>query len=292
MLAVALACSVGSGAYAAGDISKSTPVQMGNTRMSTADISDFASSLTQEVRNQALADPALMTRLIQLEIIRRAILHEAVARKWQKRPDIVRQVDVARNAIVLKSYLASKAVIPPGYPSEDDIKATYDLNRGSFVTPRQYRLEQIFLQIPADPKKARETEQKAKLLAKSARGGARFEDLARQNSQHKPSAEKGGDMGWAYETQILPEIRNVVAGMRRNEVSDPIRSNVGWHIIKMLETKPASVRPLSEVRPLIVADLRQRKEQATEQLFIVQMLQKTPVKANYAELRNIFRAAQ
>ncbi len=282
--------AIGAGASAATDGRKGAPVRLGGTTMSPAEVTGFAKSLTPEIRSQALSDSALMKRLIQLEIIRRAILREALAKKWQERPDVAGQIETARNAIVLKAYLASKAAVPAGYPSEKDIQAAYDLNRTNFMTPRQYRLAQIFLQAPADPKQAQPVAEKAAALARQARNGAKFEILARRHSQHQPSAEKGGDMGWAYETQLIPEIRKTVSGLRQGEVSVPIRSGAGWHIVKMLQTRPASVRPLAEVRPLIVSELRQRKEQEGEQKFVVQMLQKSPVEANEAEIRNIFRS--
>ena len=120
----------------------------------------------------------------------------------------------------------------------------------------------------------------------------KFEDLARASSQHKPSALKGGDMGWAPETQILPEIRQVVAGMAKGEISAPIRSDVGWHVVRMLDTRPAAPRPLAEVTPLIIASLRQSKQQQDEQLYIVRMLQKTPVTVNQPLVRKAFETAR
>jgi parvulin-like peptidyl-prolyl isomerase len=240
-----------------------------------------------------LADQQVMNRLVQLEIIRKAILGEAKAKNWQKRPEVAKQIDQAADAITLKDYLASVVALPAGYPSADDIRKAYDLNRDRFMVPRQYHLEQIFIASPKGDKNAASAQKTASDLATRARSsGVKFEDLARASSQHKPSALKGGDMGWAPETQILPEIRQVVAGMAKGEISAPIRSDVGWHVVRMLDTRPAAPRPLAEVTPLIIASLRQSKQQQDEQLYIVRMLQKTPVTVNQPLVRKAFETAR
>jgi peptidylprolyl isomerase len=292
-LGLMLALMAWSPALALTEQPKDAVAQLGATRLSPADFSDFLHAMDPQTRSQAQADPQVMTRLIQLEVIRKAILREAVAKNWQQKPDVAKQVAVARDAIVLKSYLGSVAEMPANYPSEQDIKSSYDLNRDKFLVPRQYHLAQIFISSPAGDRNAAAALQKAKALAAQARGGKiRFEDLARQNSQHRPSAEKGGDIGWLFDSQIMPEIRGKAAGMRSGEVSDPIRGDQGWHIVRLIDTKPAGLKPLAEVRPLIAASLRQQRQQEQEQQYIVRLLQKTPVTVNQAQVRKALEAAR
>lgn len=267
--------------------------QMGATRFLTSDLKDFIDAMAPEARRQALANPKLMLQLIQAEVARKAVLNEAVAKKWQLKPAVTKQIDAARDAIMVKTYLASVAVLPQSYPSDADVKSAYDLNRDKFLVPRQYRLEQIFISSPQGDRNAAAALKKANELAAQAHArGARFEDLARQNSQHKPSAEKGGDTGWLAESQLQPAIRAKIAGMMRGDVSDPIRSDQGWHIVRLIDTKPAALRPLGEVRPLIVASLRQQKQQSGELQYIAHMLQKTPVRVNEDKLRSLLEASQ
>src|SRR5262249_4663978 len=129
-------------------------------------------------------------------------------------------------------------------------------------------------------------------LAKRARAkNAIFEDLARTSSEHQPSATRGGDLGWADQTQLVPEIRNEVAGMNKGEISDPILGSSGWHIVRLVDTKPAGPRPLAEVKDTLVATLRQRKIQELQQAYIAKLLEKSPVAVNEARLRALFEAA-
>lgn len=267
--------------------------QMGTARFMASDLKDFVGKMEPETRRQALANPKLMNQLIQAEVARKAVLNEAIARKWQSQPAVAKQIDTARDAIVLKTYLASVTELPQSYPSQADIKAAYDLNRDKFLVPRQYRLAQIFIASPPGDKNAAAALKKASDLAAKARArGARFDDLARQNSQHKPTAEKGGDTGWLPESQLQPAIRAKIAGMMRGDVSEPIRGDQGWHILRLTDTKPAGLKPLAEVRGLIVASLRQQKQQSDELNYIARMLQKTPVSVNEAKLRTALEAAR
>jgi peptidylprolyl isomerase len=289
---ISLACilAVAGGAIAGDD--QGAVAKLGATQFTAADLSAFVQSLDPAARKQALADPQTMNRLVQLEIIRKAILDQAKAKNWQKRPDVAKQISQAADAITLKDYLASVVAMPPGYPSQQEIQQAYDLNRDRFMQPRQYHLEQIFVASPKDDKNAASAQKKAGEIVAKLGSGTKFEELARTASEHKASAAKGGDMGWAPENQILPAIREKIAGMSKGEISAPIRSDAGWHIVRMLDTKPAAPRPLAEVTPLIVASLRQNKQQQDEQLYIVQMLQKTPVTLDQAAVRKAFEAGR
>jgi peptidylprolyl isomerase len=292
-LPILLALLLWSPVLAATEEPKGAVAQLGATRFTAADLRDFVRTLEPEIRKQALANPQLLNRLIQLEVIRKAVLNEAVTKRWQQKPEVAKQIDTARDAIVLKSYLASVVDLPGSYPSNPEIKAAYDLNRDKFMVPRQYRLAQIFIASAQGDKNTAAAVNKANDLAVRAHArNARFEDLARQNSQHRPSAGKGGDTGWLIESQILPEIRAKIAGMARGEISEPIHSRQGWHIVRLLDTRPAAPKPLAEVKSLIATSLRQKKQQDEEQQYIVRMLQKTPVTVDGPKLRSALETAR
>jgi peptidylprolyl isomerase len=286
-IGVLLALALPASAASPGD-----PVaQLGTTRFLAGDLKGFVNAMSPELRHQALADPQTMNRLIQLEIVRKALLNEAIAKNWQSQPAVVKQIETARNTAILSSYLASVAALPNNYPAEAEIKAAYEQNRDKFLVPRQYRLGQIFIASAKGDANAAVAEKKVnELAAKAHAPGASFADLARKSSQHKPSADKGGDEGWVTEGVILPEIRAKIAGMAKGEVSDPIRSSQGWHIVRLLDTKPASVLPLDQVRASIVTSLRQKKQAEAEQQYIAGMLQKMTL--NQARLRTALETTQ
>jgi len=268
--------------------------RLGGSEFTATTLKDFVQSLDRNARKQALSDPQLMNRLVGAELARLALLNEAKAKKWEQRPDVARQIDRSRDEIIVSNYLSSVAAIPRDYPSDAEVKVAYDSNRDSFMAPRQYRLAQIFVQLPptSDKKALDAAQKKANDLARQARAkNANFEAIARTNSEHPASAARGGDLGWADQNQIVPEIRNQVVGMTKDEISDPILGSTGWHIVRMLDTRPAAPRPLAEVKDSLAAMLRQHKAQEAQQMYIARLLEKNPASVNQARLRALFESS-
>ena len=268
--------------------------RLGSTEFRAADFANFIRLLDPALRKQAASDPQVRNKLVGLEIARIAVLNEAKAKNWQQRPDVAREIERARDDVIVNSYLASVAVMPKGFPSDTDIQSAYNLNRDSFMMPRQYHLAQIFIASPKGADKKVEDAAKKKLgdVAQRLRApNAKFEDVARAFSDHKSSAVKGGDTGWASQDQIAPEIRKEVIGMPAGEMTEPIRSDAGWHIVRLIATKPAQPRPLVEVKDSLIATLRQRKTKDTQQAYVSKLIEKTPVSVNEEGLRKLFETA-
>ena len=290
---LALAGSAAAPALAA-DPTPDVVAKVGTADIPASALQDFVRTLDPVVRRQALADPATMDRLLRAELTRMAVLKEAEAQKWDKRPEVVREIQRVRDEAVTASFLKSVATPPAGYPSEADIKAAYDLNRDALMAPRQYRLSQIFVAIPAggDAKAEAAARQQAEdLTAKARAKGADFDALAKAASGGKPG-EQGGDLGWAAETDIVPEIRAQIAGMAQGEISDPIRVRSGWHIVRLDETRPAGPRALAEVHDALATALRQRKAEADQQAYLSGLLAKTPIAVNATGIKKIFENLQ
>jgi peptidylprolyl isomerase len=265
--------------------------RLGTTDITVAELQGMVQSLDPAVRQQAAKDTQFMNRLVRTEIERMAVLQEAKAQKWDDRAEVAAQIARARDQVIATTFLAAMAAPAKDFPTSAEIQAAYDLNRDKFMLPRQYDLQQIFIAMPAADAKAAQSaaEKKAQELAHKAKvKGADFAALARKFSEHAASAERGGEMGWAAESQVIPEIRAQIEGMAKNEVSDAIRAGDGWHIVRLVDTKPAAPRPLADVKDSIVAALRQRQEQINAQTYIGKLLDKAPISVNEMALRKIF----
>ena len=94
-------------------------------------------------------------------------------------------------------------------------------------------------------------------------------------------------MGWVPEPQLLPEIRAAVVRMTKGEVSTPIRTAAGWHVIRLIDRKPSAVRPLADVREQIIATMRLRKAQEVERAYVEGLLSKGTVTINSSELQKL-----
>src|SRR5262249_39927760 len=163
---------------------------------------------------------------------------EAKGKGWDSRPDMVRRMNEAKDVVILQSYLASLVPADPAFPSEAEVTTAYEANKGHFLAPRLYRLAQIVLTVKpgATPQEDEEAGRKAgELRAQAMRPKADFAEIARKHSQDPQSAEKGGDVGWLREPDMMPPVRDAVSGLTENGISQPVRVPDGWHVLKLLE---------------------------------------------------------
>ncbi len=106
-----------------------------------------------------------------------------------------------------------------------------------------------------------ETEEDAKRLVEEARGGENFAELAKEHSTG-PSGPSGGDLGWFSDGMMVQPFQDAVAQMQPGSISDPVKTQFGWHVIKLDETRVKDAPGLDEVRAEIEETLRQKAIEA------------------------------
>ena len=158
--------------------------------------------------------------------------------------------------------LAARASVSP-----DEVKAVYeqDLKAGKYGTPEERRASHILVSVPAsasdDAKKAAEA--RANEIAERVRKNPNaFADVARKESQDPGSAAQGGDLGFFPRngTMVKP-FEDAVFSAKKGEVVGPVRSDFGYHVIRVTDIRPAKVRSLAEATPEIEANLKKAKAQ-------------------------------
>ena len=262
--------------------------RVGNAEIKLGQVRDFLRAADPNVRQQAEKDPQVLNRLVRNELGRLAVLAEARDKKWDQRPDVQQAIEVARTNVIFGSYLQSIVQMPQGFPSDAEIQAAYETNKGNLMKAGEFQLAQIFLSVPpsADKGVTDAVQRRADELARKARAkGADFAALAREASDHRESAVNGGNLGWLNAQSLLPEVRNAVGIMAKGDVSAAIRSTTGFHIVKVLDTKPSVVASLSEVREALVQTLRQRKAEELQAVYLNSMLERGGLAINEVALR-------
>ena len=261
--------------------------KMGDAELHSGELKTILEAQAPDARRQLSTDPAALERLVRSELMRKAVLNEAKQKGWDKRPELQPLLERAHDQVVVSSFVGNVAKPAEGYPSDDEIKQFYEANKAQLLAPAQYLLAQIFLPATdaTDKAKAEEARKKiADLGTKMGKSGTDFAKLAKENSAHKESADKGGELGWVSEEQMVPEIRRAVTPMAKGEVSAPIKSAAGWHLIKLLDKKPAATRPLPEIRSQLVVAMRNRKAQDMERAYLEALSIKLPPTINQIEL--------
>ena len=142
-------------------------------------------------------------------------------------------------------------------PSEEELQAYYDTNLSQYRTPGQVRASHILLRIGESDEA--EVETRAASLAARARGGEDFAALAIEFSEDEGTAGNGGDPGTFGRGRMVPEFEAAAFSMAPGEVSDPVKSSFGYHVILVTEAEEEVTEPFEDVRDSIANILKQER---------------------------------
>jgi peptidyl-prolyl cis-trans isomerase D len=162
--------------------------------------------------------------------------------------------------------LRAKTVVPAS-----DIEREYNNNSEQYTTPEQVRASHILLKT--EGKDDASVKAKAEALLKQARNGADFAELAKKNSEDEASAKNGGDLDYFGRGRMVPEFDQAVFAMQPGAISDLVKTQYGYHIIKLVDKKNATTRPLAEVRQQLNDQLAYQRAQ-TQAADLAQTLEK------------------
>ena len=151
--------------------------------------------------------------------------------------------------------LRAKTLVPAS-----DIEREYNNNSEQYTTPEQVRASHILLKT--EGKDAAAVKAKAEGLLKQARAGADFSELAKKNSEDEASAKNGGDLDYFGRGRMVPEFDQAVFAMQPGTISDVVKTQYGYHVIKLVDRKNATTRPLAEVRQQLNDQLAYQRAQA------------------------------
>jgi len=146
--------------------------------------------------------------------------------------------------------------------NKDDVRKYYDEHQGDFGTPEERRAAHILISVNAAASQAEQDTAKAKaeqLLLQARQDPAKFSELAKKNSQDPGSAANGGDLGFFGHGMMVKPFEDATFALKAGEISGLVKSDFGYHIIKLIAVKPSRVLPFDEAREGIVNKLRQQK---------------------------------
>ncbi|MBF0421688.1 MAG: peptidylprolyl isomerase [Magnetococcales bacterium] len=254
---------------------------MGDVKLYADELNELFANSDPKAKARVLASPKLLDQTIREELLKKFIVQQATANGFDKQPAIQWVMARDRDKILLEAYLNSKSKPEDSFPSEAMIKEAYQQNVKNFAVPPQAHIAQIFLPLDGEEKEQKAATQKMVELAKKAKTkGTDFAALAKEHSKHTESAPNGGDMGWIAINQLVPEIGKEVESMKPGDIKGPFHSNQGLHIIKLIESKPASVRTQEEAKPILIAGLKKQRMDTLRAQLLKEIMDKTPAIIN------------
>ncbi|MCE1251018.1 MAG: peptidylprolyl isomerase [Comamonadaceae bacterium] len=193
--------------------------------------------ITPEVENQ-----------IKEEVIAREIfLQEAQKRGLEATADYKNQMELARQTILIRELFTDYQKKNP--VTDAEIQAEYD----KFVAAnsgKEYKASHILV----------EKEDEAKAIIASIKKGAKFEDIAKKKSKDPGSGARGGDLDWANPSSYVSEFTEAMLKLKKGEMTtEPVKSQFGWHIIRLDDERQAQLPKLDDVKPQIAQQLQQQK---------------------------------
>jgi peptidylprolyl isomerase len=247
---------------------------LGQVVVSQDELQQFLQVLPAAQREAMRNDRVVLEQWLRSRLAEKAVVEQAKAQEWDKKAEIRSAIEEAQNQVILRSYLQSVSEPAADYPSEQDLQTAYQANQDQFQLPAMYRLSQIFLSVPdKDEQALAQAKKRADAWVKQMREGkADFAALAKEHSDEKISAERGGDNGFLPMSQLVPAMRATVAKLEPGQLSDPIVQADGVHILQLTDLRPASVRSLEEVKPALRDALRRQRQQEATQAYVAGML--------------------
>jgi peptidyl-prolyl cis-trans isomerase D len=185
------------------------------------------------------------------------ITPQDVEEYYQANQEKFRTPEAVRAAYVV---LSAADVAKQVEVTEAELRQAYEADEASNVTPAKRRISHILITVPpgADEKTLQQAEARAEQLAKQARATKDFGALAKEHSDDKDSAAKGGDLG-DLAVGLLPEVDKAVRTLKQGDVAGPVRSQYGFHVVKLTSYTPEVRRSFESVKRELNEQVRRRK---------------------------------
>jgi len=215
--------------------------------------SSRADAMIKQLASQGQPDSPQLRAMVKEELINREILiQEADKRGLSNTAEVKNQVEIARQSIAIRAlvqdYLQKNPV------KDADIQAEYDKFK-SQAGDKEYHARHILV----------EKEDEAKAIITKLKGGAKFEDLAKQ-SKDPGSAANGGDLDWASPASFVKPFSDAMVGLQKGQITEaPVKTQYGFHVIKLEDVRAAKLPAMEEVKPQIAESLQQKKLQAFQE---------------------------
>jgi len=188
---------------------------------------------------------AIREDMINLEVISQ----EAKKKGLDKDTDVIEQTALAKESVLVGAYVQDYA--KSHTLSEDQLKQEYEKLKTNLGT-KEYKVSHILV----------DSEDEAKAIIKQLGKKGNFEKIAKEKSKDAGSAEKGGSLGWAVPTNFVAPFANAMLSLKKGTYTkDPVKTQFGWHVIKMDDERSLKVPSFEELKPQIQQRLQQQQIQ-------------------------------
>ena len=214
-----------------------------------------------EQKAQGAPDSPELQNAVKEELVRREILaQEAKKKGMDKNPNIQGQIELAKQAVLIRAYLSDYVKANP--ISEAQLKAEYDVIKNNLGST-EYKSRHVLV----------EKEEEAKAIIAKLDKGEKFSELAKQ-SKDPGSKDKGGELGWSSPAAYVKPFGEALTKLKKGEYTKtPVHSDFGYHVIQLDDSRPANPPPFDQVKP----QMQQRASQQQIETLVKELRSKAKV---------------
>jgi peptidyl-prolyl cis-trans isomerase C len=172
---------------------------------------------------------------------------EAVKKGIDKTPEVADQIAMARQSILANAYVQD--LVKSGAVTDEQVKAEYDRIKAT-ISGSEYKARHILVEKESD---ARD------IIARLKKDPSAFARLAKEKSKDEGSRVQGGELGWFDAGRMVPEFGAAVSKLDKGKfTSEPVKTQFGYHVILLEDSKPVEAPPLEQVKPQLTQQLQQQ----------------------------------
>ncbi|MDI6743744.1 MAG: peptidylprolyl isomerase [Thermodesulfovibrionales bacterium] len=248
-------------------------VKLNEIGITKDDIEKELQSMPEDVREAFLQDSNQFMRFLEDMANKEALHQEAVKKGIDKDSALQKKLEYYKKITIIQMLL-EKELSQKVKVSDSEIKEYYKKNMGELASPEQIRLSHIMTKSEATIKKAHERIKK----------GEDFAKVAKELSEDKQSAALGGDLGSFEDGKMPPEFNNAIRALKKGDVSQPVKTEFGYHIIKVTDRKKGKNVDINNIKEDIRRVLLQEKQKEILDKYLQDIKKMYKVKINKAEV--------
>ena len=203
-------------------------------------------AMNRELTAQGQPDTPERQKAIHEELVNREVLAQAAQRRGlDKNADVVAQMDMARQAVLVRALFEAEMKASP--ITDDQLKSQYEAFKTQMGT-NEYKVRHILV----------DKEDEAKAIAQDIGRGGDFAKIAKEKSKDPGSKENGGDLDWGPSARYVKPFSDAVQKLNKGgTTAEPVKTDFGWHIIRLDDVRPMKVPEFNDVKE----QFRQRAQQ-------------------------------
>ena len=212
--------------------------------------------------SQGQADTPELRRAVRDDLISLEVLaQEAKKKGLNKDPEVIQQIELADQSVLVSAFVQDYAKNHP--ISDDQLKQEYDKLKGNLGS-KEYKARHILVDSEAEAKS---------IIAQLGKKG-NFDKIAKAKSKDAGSADKGGELDWAVPSNFVPPFASALTSLKKGAYTkEPVKSQYGWHVIKLDDVRDLKMPSFEELRPQI----QQRLQQQSIQEYVADLRSKAKI---------------